>query len=289
MAKTNLPPKHFSKISDFSQEQLERVLALAFDLKKNPEKYHDALQQKTLVMWFEKASVRTRLSFEAGMTQLGGHAIYMDARTSHGSKASIKDEIKVASRYADIIMARVFDHQTILDMMVASEVPVINGLCNLYHPCQALADVMTIKEFVGDNPTVAYIGDGNNVCNSLIDACRLLGITIRVATPEGFQPQSTPDFLTTDPAAAVQGADVVYTDTWVSMGDEAEQAQRETIFAPYQVDETLLGDRYFMHDLPATRGKEVTDAVMDSTKSLIFDQAENRLHAQKAIMLTLLS
>jgi ornithine carbamoyltransferase len=289
MSKAKPQLKHLPEVSSFSKEQLERVLDLAFVMKKNPEKFETALDKKTLIMWFEKPSVRTRLSFETGMTQLGGHAIYMDARTSHGSKASIKDEIKVASRYADIIMARVFDHQTIEDMMEASEVPVINGLCNLYHPCQAVADVMTIKEFVSDNAVIAYIGEGNNVCNSLITACRMVGIKIRVATPEDFKPQATPDFWTSDPKQAVQEADVVYTDTWVSMGDEGEQEAREKIFKPYQVDKKLLGDRYFVHDLPATRGKEVTDEVMDSAKSLVFDQAENRMHAQKAIMLELLS
>jgi ornithine carbamoyltransferase len=287
MAKTKLRPKlkHLPEISSFSKEQLEHVLDMAFDLKKNPEKYADALKQKTLLMWFEKPSVRTRLSFETGMTQLGGHAIYMDARTSHGSKASIKDEIKVASRYADIIMARVFDHQTIKDMMAASEVPVINGLCNLYHPCQAAADVMTIYEFVGKQAKVCYVGDGNNVCNSLITACKMLGLRIAVATPETMKPLVKPDFWTTDPLAAAAGADVVYTDVWVSMGEENKQ---KTGLEAYQVNKQLLGDAYFMHCLPAIRGKEVTDEVMDSAKSLVFDQAENRMHAQKAIMLELL-
>ncbi len=280
---------HFPEVTSFTPEQLQKVLNLAADVKQNPAKYTDALKQKTLVMWFEKSSVRTRLSFETGMTQLGGHAIYMDVRTSHGSKAKLHDEIKVASRYADIIMARVYDHQTIEDMISSSEVPVINGLCNLYHPCQAVTDALTIYEFVGQQATVAYIGDGNNVCNSLINTCQMLGMKIHVATPENFKPKVTPDLWTIDPKEAVESADVVYTDTWVSMGDEAEAAEREKIFLPYQVDKALLGDRYFMHDLPATRGKEVTDEVMDDPKSLIFDQAENRLHAQKAIMLELLS
>jgi ornithine carbamoyltransferase len=286
MVKTKPQPKHLPEISSFSKAQLERVLKLAFELKQHPEKYDDALKQKSLLMWFEKPSVRTRLSFETGMTQLGGHAIYMDARTSHGSKASIKDEIKVASRYVDIIMARVFDHQTILNMMETSEVPVINGLCNLYHPCQAVADVMTIYEFVSKQAKVCYVGDGNNVCNSLITACQLLGLHISVATPESMKPQVTPDFWTTDPKQAAAGADVIYTDVWVSMGEETKSIKG---FESYQVNKQLLGDAYFMHCLPAIRGKEVTDEVMDSPKSLVFDQAENRLHAQKAIMLELLS
>ena len=278
--------KHLPEVSSLSKDRLEKILELAFELKRHPEKYSDSLKQKTLLMWFEKPSVRTRLSFETGMTQLGGHAIYMDARTSHGSKASIKDEIKVASRYADIIMARVYDHKTITDMMAASEVPVINGLCNLYHPCQAIADVMTIREFVGPDAQVCYVGDGNNVCNSLVTACKLLGLHIAVATPASMKPLATPDVWTADPRQAAKDADVVYTDVWVSMGEEGKQSKA---LEAYQVNKQLLGGAYFMHCLPAIRGKEVTDEVMDSKKSLVFDQAENRMHAQKAIMLELLN
>lgn len=277
--------KHLPEVSAFSLAELKAVLDLAFDVKRNPAKYASSLKQKTLLMWFEKPSVRTRLSFETGMTQLGGHAIYMDARTSHGSKASLEDEIKVASRYANIIMARVFDHKTILEMMSGSEVPVINGLCNLYHPCQAVTDVMTVYEFIGENARLAYVGDGNNVCNSLIAACRILGLKISVATPKTMKPQLEPDFWSEDPYDAVKDADVVYTDVWVSMGEEGKQTNE---LKPYQANEKLLGDRFFMHCLPAIRGQEVTDMVMDSPKSLVFEQAENRLHAQKAIMLELL-
>jgi ornithine carbamoyltransferase len=286
MAKSKPALRHLPEVSSLSAAELEHILATAFDMKKHPEKYQDALKQKTLLMWFEKPSVRTRLSFETGMTQLGGHGIYMDARTSHGSKASLKDEIRAASRYADIIMARVFDHATIEEMMAGSEVPVINGLCNLYHPCQAVADVMTIREFAGKNAKVCYVGDGNNVCNSLITACKMAGLHISVATPEHMKPKVEPDSWTTDPAAAAAGADVVYTDVWVSMGEDGKDTDG---LEQYQVDEKLLGDAYFMHCLPAIRGKEVTDAVIDSPKSLVFDQAENRMHAQKAILLELLN
>lgn len=278
--------KNLPDISSFSKEQFERVLKLALDMKKTPDEYLDALKQKTLVMWFEKPSLRTRLSFEAGMTQLGGHAIYLDTGTTHKGKADIKDEIKAASRYADIIMARVFEHKTIEEMIVGSEVPVINGLCNLYHPCQAAADVMTIYEFIGKDAKVAYVGDGNNVCNSLITACKILGLKISVATPDDSKPKAEPDFWSNDPFAAVADADVVYTDVWVSMGEEGKAYEK---FKPYQVNKKLLSDKYFMHCLPAIRGLEVTDEVIDSPKSLVFDQAENRMHAQKAIMLELLS
>lgn len=279
--------KHLPEISSFSKQELQKVLDLAFELKKNPGKFEDTLNKKTLVMWFEKPSLRTRLSFETGMTQLGGHAIYLDVSTTHKNKADIKDEIKCLSRYADIMMARVFEHSTIEKMIESSAVPVINALCDLYHPCQAVADVMTVYEFVGKNAVISYVGDGNNVCNSLITACRILGLRIQVATPKDFAPTSKPDFYSNDPAEAVNGADVVYTDTWVSMGDDKNKSI--DVFKNFQVNKQLIKDKYFMHCLPAVRGQEVTDEVIDSPKSLVFDQAENRLHAQKAIMLELLA
>ncbi|HEX5797434.1 MAG TPA: ornithine carbamoyltransferase [Candidatus Saccharimonadales bacterium] len=278
--------KNLPEISAFSKIQFERVLKLAFEMKKNPDKFADALKQKTLVMWFEKSSLRTRLSFETGMTQLGGHAIYLDLNTTHKGKADIKDEVKCLSRFADILMARVYDHGTIEQMVKAADIPVINGLSDLYHPCQAVADVMTVYEFAGKEPVVSYVGDGNNVCNSLINACKILGIRINVATPKNMKPAAEPDLWTTDPEEAVADADVVYTDTWISMGEDGKDI---TSLKPYQVNKKLIGDRYFMHCLPAVRGQEVTDEVMDSKKSLIYDQAENRMHAQKAIMVELLS
>lgn len=278
--------KNLPEISSFSKDEFERVLKLALDLKKNPEKYHETMKQKTLVMWFEKPSLRTRLSFETGMTQLGGHAIYLDSSTTHKGKADLKDEIKCLARFADILMARVYEHKTIEDMIEAADIPVINGLSDLYHPCQAVADLMTVFEFVGKNPIVAYVGDGNNVCNSLINACKILDVKINVATPDTMKPEAEADLWTTDPKEAVADADVVYTDTWVSMGETDKDVSE---LEAYQVNKDLIGDRYFMHCLPAIRGHEVTDEVMDSDKSLVFDQAENRMHAQKAIILELMS
>jgi ornithine carbamoyltransferase len=280
--------KHLPDITSFSEQELKQVLKLAFEMKKNPAKYAGSLNGKSLVMWFEKPSLRTRLSFEIGMAQLGGHAVYLDVKTTHKGKAVLKDEMKCMSRYADIMMARVFEHATIEEMMACLDVPLINGLSDLSHPCQALADVMTIQEFVKKDAVVAYLGDGNNVCNSLISACRMLGMKIKVATPKAYPPKTKPDFWSPDPEEAVKGADVVYTDTWVSMGDEADTEKRIKALLPYQVNKKLLGDCFFMHCLPAIRGKEVTDEVMDSGRSLVYEQAENRLHAQKAVLLTLL-
>jgi len=279
--------KHLPEISAFSTSKLQKVLDLAFEMKKNPKKFENTLNKKTLVMWFEKPSLRTRLSFETGMTQLGGHAIYLDVSTTHKDKADIGDEVKCLSRYADIMMARVYEHKTIEKMIGSSNIPVINALCDLYHPCQAVADIMTVYEFVGKNAVISYVGDGNNVCNSLITACRILGLRVQVATPEKFKPAVEPDFWSADPLEAVTGANVVYTDTWVSMGDDKDK--NVDAFKKFQVNKQLIKDKYFMHCLPAVRGQEVTDEVMDSPKSLVFDQAENRLHAQKAIMLELLS
>lgn len=280
--------RHLPEITSFSKKEFEEVLTLAFDMKKNPKKYADSLYGKSLLMWFEKPSLRTRLSFEIGMTSLGGHAVYLDVRTTHKSKADLKDEVNCMARYADIIMARVFEQQTIDEMIKNSRVPVINALSNLYHPCQAAADIMTIQEYVGKNAVVSYVGDGNNVCNSLINACKLIGLRIQVATPKDYKPKVSPDLWADDPKKAVAGSNVVYTDTWVSMGDEAEAEKRINAFKGYQVNKALIGKRYFLHCLPAIRGKEVTNEVIDSKKSLVYEQAENRMHVQKAIIYALL-
>ncbi len=281
--------KHMPHLMDFSSEELNEMLVLAAKMKNKPSDYENTLKNKTLAMWFEKPSLRTRVSFETGMTQLGGHAIYLDSSKTHAKKASLGDEIRCLSGYVDIIMARVFDHKAIEKMIENSSVPVINGLSNLYHPCQAMADVMTIYETLGRGATVAYVGDGNNVCNSLITACKKLGIRINVAAPKGYEPMGIADLITEDPKEAVKDAQVVYTDTWVSMGDEASSEKRIAVFQPYQVNKELLGGRYFMHCLPAIRGQEVTDEVIDSPNSIVYQQAENRLHIQKAIMVKLLS
>jgi ornithine carbamoyltransferase len=268
--------------------ELKRLIKLAFEIKKNPDKFNHAIDGKTILMWFEKPSLRTRLSFEIAMTQLGGHAVYIDIGTTHKAKASLKDNVKCMSRFADIIMARVFDHRTIKEMIAYSDIPVINGLSDLYHPCQAIADIMTIQEFTGKDATVAYVGDGNNVCNSLIDACKMLNIKINVATPADYKPISKPNYWTASTKKTIDGADIVYTDTWISMGQEEKTEKKQKIFKDYQINKTLLGNRYFMHCLPAIREKEVTDEVIDSEKSLVYDQAENRLHVQKALIITLL-
>ncbi|HLD75994.1 MAG TPA: ornithine carbamoyltransferase, partial [Candidatus Norongarragalinales archaeon] len=255
-----------------------------------PAQYQNALKGKTLGMWFEKPSLRTRVSFEAGMGQLGGTSVYLSMDTLHGTKASLRDEIRCLSRYVHCLCARVYDHQTILDMATwTGSVPVINALSDKHHPCQALADLMTVWETFPDpkKSTMAFVGDGNNVCNSLVLVAKKLGVNTRVATPDAFRPMIQPDFWTDNPIEAVEGADVVYTDVWVSMGEEKQAQEKERVFKPYQVNESLLKTKYFMHCLPAIRGKEVTDAVIDGPKSLVFQQAENRLHAQKALLMKL--
>ncbi|MBU4502521.1 MAG: ornithine carbamoyltransferase [Nanoarchaeota archaeon] len=287
-------------LKDWTNKDILEVLNLSEKIKKDQKKYSDSLANKTLAMLFQKTSTRTRMSFEAGMTQLGGHAQYLDWRTTNLTLGSLKDEVKCMARYADIIMARVYKHEDIKVMADASSVPVINGLCDVYHPCQAMADLLTIKEKFGklEGLKLAYIGDGNNVCHSLLIICAKLGVEIAVATPKGYEPSkeiteyakkeaSAPVNIYNDPKEAVKDADVVYTDTWVSMGQEEEQKKRENDFKGWTVDKKLMSlskDAYFMHCLPAHRGYEVSDEVIDSDKSIIFDQAENRLHAQKGIM-----
>ena len=282
--------KDFLTLKELSAGELLGIIRKARAIKKQPEKYVSALKNKTLAMLFQKTSTRTRISFEAGMTQLGGHAIYLDWHTTNFTLGSLSDEIRCISRYADIIMARVYKHSDVQDMARHSEVPVINGLSDLHHPCQAVADLMTVQEKLKTfkNIKMAYIGDGNNVCNSLILTCRKLGVEIRVAAPKGYEPQEKPDLFTHDPKHAAKDADVIYTDTWVSMGQEKETQRRMGVFKPYQVNSQLLGKALFMHCLPAHRGFEVTNEVIDGPQSIVFDQAENRLHAQKAILLHLL-
>ncbi len=281
--------RDFTEINGFSKNELESIIHLALDLKKNKEKYSHLLDGVTMAMWFEKPSVRTRVSFETAMTQLGGHAIYLDFSTMH-KKAKVEDEIKCISKMTDIIIARVFDYSTIEKMKNSSSVPIINALCNKHHPCQAMADIMTVFENSIDpyKSEIAYVGDGNNVCNSLIDVAKILGIKISVSTPEKLKPLSKPDFWSKNPKEAVKTANFVYTDTWVSMGEEDKKEEKIKQLSPYQVNKNLIKEKFFMHCLPAVRGQEVTDEVIDSKKSLVFEQAENRLHIQKAIILTLL-
>ncbi len=277
-------------LKDWSKGDILQIIEESILLKEDPEKYYEVLRGKTLAMLFEKTSTRTRISFEVGMTQLGGHAMFIDWKTTQLGKADLKDEIKCIERYVDLIMARVYKHETIQKIAENSSKPVINGLCDKYHPCQILADLLTIKEKLGklEGLKLAYIGDGNNVCNSLIIGCKKVGMKINVAAPKGYEPLEEPDLLTTDPKEAAKDADIIYTDTWVSMGQEKEAEERKKVFRPYQVNKELLGKALFMHCLPAYRGYEVTDEVIDSKQSIVFDQAENRLHAQKAVILKLM-
>jgi ornithine carbamoyltransferase len=252
-------------------------------------------------MIFEKPSLRTRVTFETGMTQLGGHAIYLaPADIQLGKRESVPDVAQNLSRWVDIIMARVFEHQKITDLARSAAIPVINGLCDQEHPCQILCDLMTVVEKKGDlaETTIAYVGDGNNVCNSFVAASAVLGFNLNIATPKGYEPAK--DYLakaekvrlTNDPEEAVRDADVINTDVWASMGHEGEAEKRKKAFMPYQLNARLLRsvrkkDYLVMHCLPAHRGEEITDEVIDGPHSVVFDQAENRLHIQKGIMVFL--
>lgn len=299
--------KSLASLYDLTKEEIEQILKtselLKFQILRGQE--HPLLKGKTLAMIFEKPSTRTRVSFEVGMWQLGGYALYLSASDLQlGRGETIVDTARTLSRYVNGIMARVFAHQTILDLVKYSTVPVINGLSDFTHPCQGLADLFTIYEKKGQlsGLKLAYVGDGNNVAHSLIYGCSKVGIDIAVASPKGYEPnpkvvsegreearkRGRVVTVTNDPVEAVLGADVVYTDVWASMGKEKEHEERVKIFKPYQVNAELVKrakqDYIFMHCLPAHRGEEVTDEVADSKNSVIFDQAENRLHTQKALM-----
>lgn len=285
-------------LMEYDGNWIKAVIDDAIKVKSDINSYRLALDGKILSMLFMKPSTRTRISFEAGMNQLGGHAIHLDLRATNFTKGKLQDEVRCVDRYSDIIMARVFKHQEIQDIASAAEKPVINGLCDRFHPCQIMADLMTAKEKIGSyNFKLAYVGDGNNVCNNLIVGCLMVGAKISVATPPGYKPYDEVANwglkkglkLYNKPSDAVEGADIVYTDGWVNLGQEDEKEKRKRAFKGYTIDEKLLGDAYFMHCLPAIRGEEVTDAVMDSPKSIVFHQAENRMHAQKAILLKLLN
>lgn len=306
--------KDFLRISELSKEQFVFLLSLAKDLKqelKETGRNKQLLAGKTLAMVFEKPSLRTRVSFEVGMTQLGGHAIFLGPNDIQlGARESIADGAGTLARMVDGIMARVFSHATLQELAEnATNVPVINGLSDLEHPCQILADMLTMQEKKGDiqGLSLAFLGDGkNNVTHSLALASGILGIDFRLATPKGYEMLSSVlelakllakesggrIFVSNDPKEAARDADVIYTDTWVSMGDEEEKEARLATFPPYQVTEDIMSlakpDAIFMHDMPAYRGKEVTASVIDGPQSVIFDQAENRLHAQKAVLATFL-
>ena len=302
--------KDFISIHDRAPAEIAALLDLADAIKKEPGKYRTALSGKTLAMIFEKSSTRTRVSFEAGMYQLGGLGMFLSSRDLQiGRGEPIADTARVLSRYVNGIMARTFAHETVTELARHATVPVINGLTDLLHPCQVMADLQTVREAFGrlDGVKLAYVGDGNNMAHSLMFGGAKTGMSVTIASPAGYQPkpkilaQARADArdtgarieVTDDPRKAVEGARVVYTDVWASMGQEEEAQARREKFAGYSVTEALMeraaGDAIFLHCLPAHRGEEVSASVADGPRSRIFDEAENRLHAQKAILVSLMS
>ncbi|HEU5287525.1 MAG TPA: ornithine carbamoyltransferase [Candidatus Limnocylindria bacterium] len=302
--------RHLTSILDIDARELTELLGLAGELRTDRAARTMQLRGRTLAQIFEKPSLRTRLSFDVGMSELGGHCVYLSPQeVGLGRRESVADVARVVSRMVDAVVLRTNSHETIEEFARCSTIPVINGLSDLSHPCQALADILTISEKKGTDlhgVTIAYVGDGNNVLHSLMLVAALRGARMRVATPEGYEPhqryieasqrlaaeqRGSLDLLH-DPVAAVTGADVVYTDVWTSMGQEQEYERRRRAFLGYQVNAQLLRhakpDAIVMHDLPAHRGEEITDDVMDGPQSVVFDQAENRLHAQKAVLWWLL-
>jgi len=307
----SLKGRDFLTLLDFSTEEILDLLALAADLKAKQKAgvSYTPLSGKTMAMIFEKPSTRTRVSFEVGMIQLGGQAMYLNGNDLQlGRGETIADTARVLSQYVDVIMIRTFAHQKVEELAEYASVPVINGLTDDDHPCQALADLLTIyevkKTFQGVK--LAYVGDGNNVANALLVAAAKVGMNVAIACPPGYEPKKeyveaarqigektgATVVVTHDPLVAVAGADAIYTDVWTSMGQESESAERLQVFQPYQVNEELVKaakpDYLFLHCLPAHRGEEVTAGVMDGPNSVVFEQAGNRLHAQKAILLSVL-
>lgn len=304
--------KDLISLHDLTSEEVLDLLKLGLKLKKELKSGvpHPILKGKTLGMIFTKSSTRTRVSFEVGMTQLGGYPLFLSSNDIQlGRGETIHDTAKVLERYLDGIMIRTYAHSDVLELAEEASIPVINALTDLLHPCQVLADLMTAYEHKGklEGLKFAYIGDGNNMAHSIMYGCAKAGLDCAIATPEQYQcdaevvENAKEDFkasgksliITRDPVEAIKNADIVYTDTWVSMGQEAEKAERQRIFSPYTVDGKLFSnakeDAVFMHCLPAYRGFEVTEEVIDGPRSVIFDEAENRLHAQKAVMAALMA
>jgi len=301
--------RHLVSLKDMTLTDVEEVFALATSIKASPEMYAGAMAGKTLAMIFEKPSTRTRVSFETGMTRMGGHAIYLSPKDMQlGRGETVSDTARVLSRYVNLIMARVFKHSDVQALAANSRVPVINGLSDFSHPCQGLADYFTLLEHKGHlaGLTLAYVGDANNnVCHSLLFGGAILGVNVHVGCPKGYEPN--PEVLalaqkiglargvrfmvTNDAAEAVKDVDAIYTDVWTSMGQEAEREQRIATMRPYQVNMDLFKkakpDAIFMHCLPAHRGEEVTDEVVDHVRSVVLDEAENRMHVQSAVMMLL--
>ncbi len=304
----SLKGRSFTRVADWSRDELESVLDFADDLKQRQARReeHHLLPGRTLAMIFQKPSTRTRVSFEVGMTQLGGHALYLAAGDLQlGRGETLKDTATVLSRYVDGIMIRTFDQADVEELATHASIPVINGLTDISHPCQALADVMTIRERLGriEGVRVAYLGDGNNVCASLMVACAKLGAPFVAASPEGYEvwPEAVELAretggeveLTTDARAAAEGADVLYTDVWTSMGQEEERERRLRDLAGFGIDAELVGlandDAIVLHCLPAHYGEEITEDVLYGPRSAVWDEAENRLHAQKALLALVIS
>ena len=302
-------PRHLIKFKDWSRDELLEIIDKSMDVKRNPEKYRSALEGKSLAMIFQKTSTRTRVYFEVAMTQLGGHAIYLDWRTTQFVLADIRDEVRYLSRNVDCIMARLLKNSDLMLMAEASRVPVINGCDEKYHPCQAITDLMTMKEKKGtlEGVKLVYIGVHNNVCNSLIEICTKLGVEITTVTPIIHEPAIDHQLLEeakksgfykteTDVKKAVKDADFVYTDTWVDMElfldpkFKEEKEKRIKLMMPYQVNSQLLAESkaLIMHDMPIHRGYEISGEAVESPRSIIYEQAENRLYTAKAILLKLL-
>jgi ornithine carbamoyltransferase len=303
MPKMGIKPKHFLSINDITPNELQELLDSAIDLKTRG--WIAPLKQKTMALVFEKPSLRTRVSFEVAMRQLGGQTIYLaPEEVGLGKRESIPDVARVLSRFVDVIVLRTFAQQNLEVLSEYSSVPVINALSDFEHPCQALADLLTIYEHKGKLKwlTVAYIGDGNNVANSLILACAMTGVNFNIASPQGYtidkavlkkaqtyaKTSGAKIVCTEDPRVAAKDVDVIYTDTWTSMGQEAEAKVRRKVFAGYQINEELMAltkkNAIIMHCLPAHHGEEVSVGLLDSPQSVVFDQAENRMHAQKALL-----
>lgn len=303
------PLRHLLTVSDLTAEEVRELYATTKLIKKEPARFQNALAGKTIGLIFEKPSTRTWVSFQAGMAQLGGSSIYLGPEDIHlGKREATKDIARVLGRYLDGMALRTFSHQVLEEFAAFAQVPVINGLSNFSHPCQALTDLFTVEEEFGTLAAkkIAFVGDGNNVLNSLLTVCAMMGVSVSFATPKAYPPH--PNVLAKvraitrnsssrieqyfNPEEAVKDADVVYTDVWVSMGEEKKSAQKKKKFRGFQVNAKLLKhakpDARIMHCLPAHRGEEITDEALESKNSMVFDQAENRLHVQKAILLKLI-
>jgi ornithine carbamoyltransferase len=291
-------PRSFLSLQDLKPSEMKSIIRRGIEMKEKPEEFSEALQGKSIALLFQKTSTRTRCSFENAAVELGAYPSYIDWKTSNFVLADLGDEVKVLARYYDLIAARVLKHETLVTMARESEVPIVNGMCDREHPCQSLSDFMTMTEYFGadlDGLKIAYLGDGNNVCRSLVHGAIHMGAQVNLCAPERYELDEETVVAgrglvtrVAQPADAVRDADVIYTDTWISMGDESQTEERLAAFRAYQVDAQLVASApshaLFMHCLPAHPGQEVTSAVLRSPRSIVFDQAENRMHAQKALL-----